>query len=479
MRLLLGVLAAGVWPVAVAAQDDPLVGSIVFARAEDVELRTEDGTRIARWGASPGRVVKVTPSGRVRTENLYPPGTGGAWTRRADVVKLADAVAHFSAHVRAHPADPWGYEMRAAAYYELREGRKSIDDMTEAIRLGPTASRHALRGSQWVGLGDDARAAADFTAAIHLDPANYYALTERGRLYTRTREFNKAEADFTEAARLRPTDPVAFNHRGVMWEARDESDKALNDFTEAIRLHGAFAEAFANRGYTQFGRGDNAAAVADLTKAIQLDLTNGQFRYARGFAYGALREYDKAVVDFTEAGRLNPSDSRPFIRRGDVRRLQKNADLAIADYAEAIRRDPKSYESFRGRAEMLESKGEYGKAATDYSEAIRLNPRLESAYNALAWLRATCPDAKHRDGAKAVELATKLVDLSAGKVADHFDTLAAAHAEAGDFDKAVETQKRALALPGTADAVTRDYRERLKLYEAERPFRQPAPAKKD
>ncbi len=39
-------------------------------------------------------------------------------------------------------------------------------------------------------------------------------------------------------------------------------------------------------------------------------------------------------------------------------------------------------------------KGEYDKAIADYSEAIRLNPKVVVAYNSLAWLLATCPDAK-------------------------------------------------------------------------------------
>lgn len=140
MRLMFVLLATFV-PMVALAQDDPLVGTVVFAKSEDVELRTEDGTLIGRWGAAPGRVVKVTASGRVKTENLYPPGTGGVWTRRTDIVPLADAVAHFSGHIRAHPDDPWGYGMRAAANHELREVRKCVDDLTEAIRLKPSAPR--------------------------------------------------------------------------------------------------------------------------------------------------------------------------------------------------------------------------------------------------------------------------------------------------------------------------------------------------
>jgi len=46
----------------------------------------------------------------------------------------------------------------------------------------------------------------------------------------------------------------------------------------------------------------------------------------------------------------------------------------------------------------LDAKGEYDKAIADYNEALRLDPGDAVTYNTRAWLRATCPDAKYREG---------------------------------------------------------------------------------
>ncbi len=54
------------------------------------------------------------------------------------------------------------------------------------------------------------------------------------------------------------------------------------------------------------------------------------------------------------------------------------------------------------------------------------------------------------------------------------DTLAAAYAEAGDFDAAVRWQARAIELLGDESARDR-FRSRLELYRARKPYREAAP----
>ena len=57
---------------------------------------------------------------------------------------------------------------------------------------------------------------------------------------------------------------------------------------------------------------------------------------------------------------------------------------------------------------------------------------------------ATCPEAKYRDGGKAVESATRACELTKWKSSEFLNTLAAAYAESGDFDAAVTWQTRAI-----------------------------------
>jgi len=100
-----------------------------------------------------------------------------------------------------------------------------------------------------------------------------------------------------------------------------------------------------------------------------------------------------------------------------------------------------------------------------------LDPKYADAYNSAAWLLATCPAAEHRDGKKAVVSATRACELSEWKEAYNLDTLAAAYAEVGNFDKAVEWQEKANKLYTDADEWKKG-EDRLKLYKDKKPYRE-------
>ena len=115
-----------------------------------------------------------------------------------------------------------------------------------------------------------------------------------------------------------------------------------------------------------------------------------------------------------------------------------------------------------GRA--FERRGEFAKAIAEYVEATRLAPDLAAAWNGLAWTRATAPVAAVRDGAAAVIAARKACELTGWKNVGHIDTLAAAHAEAGEFDSAVEFQRKSLDLLAEDHPQRNEWQDRLALY---------------
>jgi hypothetical protein len=115
--------------------------------------------------------------------------------------------------------------------------------------------------------------------------------------------------------------------------------------------------------------------------------------------------------------------------------------------------------------------GDYKKALEDYAVVIAEWPAELLAVNHLARLKATCPDAGFRDGKEAVKLAKQACELTGNREGMYLDTLAAAHAEAGDFAAAVAAQEKALQDAGYVRKEGVEAQNRLRLYQGKKPFR--------
>jgi hypothetical protein len=117
-------------------------------------------------------------------------------------------------------------------------------------------------------------------------------------------------------------------------------------------------------------------------------------------------------------------------------------------------------------------------AIASIEEAIRLDPKHSPAHNNLAWVLAAGPD-RVRDSKRAVEHATRACELTGWKNAVRISTRAAAHAEAGDFDRAVELENKALTFPDYEKRYGKAGRERLHLYALMMPYRDPRLARRE
>jgi len=181
----------------------------------------------------------------------------------------------------------------------------------------------------------------------------------------------------------------------------------------------------------------------------------------------------EAIPDYEESIRLDPSEGDAYTNRLNIFRVDGDAGRVVALYTEAIRLDPKNAVAHTIRGIARRRLGEFDAALADLAEGYRLDPKSAVTCNGLAWFRATCTAAKFRDGRAAVEAATRASELTRGEDADVLDTLAAAHAEAGDFARAVEMETKAMATPENFSLGEIDNcRARLKLYEAHKPYRE-------
>lgn len=290
----------------------------------------------------------------------------------------------------------------------------------------------------WIGMQHvttPSRAIEVFTEQIQQNPQDSGGYVARGMVWDRKGEFENAIGDFNEAIRLAPNHSAAFLNRGVCWTRSGEFDNAIADDTEAIRLYPEDAMAYSNR-------------------------AEGWVRKAK---------YDKAIADATEAIRLSPKFSEAYRNRGFAAAGEKQFAKALSDYDEALKLDGKRASAMALRGAAFAGSGDYARALEDFEKALSLDASDEYVWFAVAQFYATCPDAKYRNGQRAVEYAKKACETTNWKSADFLDTLAAACAETGDFKKAVEWQTK--AVERASEKQLDDFQARLDLFKSRKPYR--------
>jgi len=133
---------------------------------------------------------------------------------------------------------------------------------------------------------------------------------------------------------------------------------------------------------------------------------------------------------------------------------------------------PQLATAYATRGELYSALGAHQAAVEDLDKALASGSRDAEVYNTLAWLLATSTQDGLRNAQRAKELALTACELTRYPEPNFVDTLAAAHAEAGEFDDALRFQQKALESPEFEKRFGKEGRARLELYAARRPYRE-------
>jgi len=307
----------------------------------------------------------------------------------------------------------------------------------------PGSPHELADGTAHYRKGHNDQAITKLDGLIRQQPKSVDAYITRGSAYQQKGEAHKALADFDQAIRLDPKSARAYCDRGILEDVLlQQPKKALADYNEAIRLAPGFHRGYVNRGVHFLEQHGYERAILDFTRAIQLQPDDPGTHGYRAYAYAKLGQRSAAQADAVAATTLRPSEIP----------LPGTEDLMV-------------------RAGAYRILGQGGLALRDFQEAVRVMPKDSRPNSMLAWLLATCPDSRFRNGAEGVSAAKKACELSQWQRSSCIDTLAAAYAEAGDFEQAVKYEKQSLTDSSLAPKERQEREKRLALFQQQKPFR--------
>jgi tetratricopeptide (TPR) repeat protein len=265
---------------------------------------------------------------------------------------------------------------------------------------------------------------------------------------------------------------MAHNNLGIVLSQKGDIDEAIAHYRKTLEMSPDFAEADYNLGNALLQKGEIDAAILHCQRAVTIQPNDPEAQVALGNALFKKGLIDESILHYQKALAIRPyyvtahyNLSSAFLKKGEI-------DEAILHCRAVLSTQPEHADAHTILANAFLQKGEIGNAIEQYKKTLEIAPRSVPALNNLAWILATCSDPALRDGTKALELAQRANEFSGRNNPIILRTLAAAHANVGQFSTAVEVGQLALSLTDRQSPLASALQRELAGYKASEPYRE-------
>ena len=441
---------------------------------DDARARNDFGASLAGVGRIEEAIAQYQQALAIKPN--YPEAHNNLGNALARAGHMDEAIGHYRQALEIDPGSAQAHNNLGTALTEQGRLADAVGQFEAALAISPDyATAHNNLAIALAAEGRLDEAAAHYRKAIEIDPAYTDAHNNLGAALARQGKTDEAIMHFRKALELNPGGAQAEGNLGSALLAQGKFDEAIPHLEKALSAGPETADLHNNLGMALGERGRPDEAIPHFEKAVALDPANWAAHANLGRAYAAGQRFDQAIPHFEKALERNPGSAELHSQLGLALANGSRVTEAIPHLERALEISPDLMEARYYLGAALMKNGQIAQALAQWRQALRQEPDNPRVLNDTAWVLATCADAALRNGTEAVSLAGHAVQLTSGRDPVLLATLAAAYAETGDFDRAVELEKRATDLAsqqGNAPlAVT--LRARLTQLEGKSPIRQP------
>ncbi|MDO5113702.1 MAG: tetratricopeptide repeat protein, partial [Planctomycetia bacterium] len=293
----------------------------------------------------------------------------------------------------------------------------------------------------------------------------------------------RTEECIQAVSKLLEKNPLNANYyslRARLYHLEENWEKALEDWNKTLLFSPGNKEAQTLKWFTLVKLNRTEEAVAEVEKLLKLDTKNFTLAMQLATIYLEAKQYarvaeqlDKVEKDFDLESLLKtvtepaPKKEAPKENADELPSLE-DTEAELSE--DALQNALVLYEM---RANFRLLAGKQKESIADYEKVLALAPENDVALNNLAWILGTSPDDSLRDAERAIALGTKVCELTQYANPGYLSTLAAAYAEKGDFEKALEWIQKAMEIAEKNQDKTLDALKKEKaFYEKKEPFRE-------
>jgi tetratricopeptide (TPR) repeat protein len=258
-----------------------------------------------------------------------------------------------------------------------------------------------------------------------------------------------AAAEAQRAIEADPSNATARGFRALSLLETGQEQESIKEAEHAVELDPSGSGPHLDLAIC-VNRSDQNRAIMEARRAIDLGPENSS-------AYQFLMSCLLESQHFTEAAELgrewlavSPCDVAGHSALGSALAAKGDLVPAVQQLGYIMMLRPDLEQAHAQLRQILLSLAKEPDSLQRLQEIAANAPDSPRMLDELAWLFATYPESKSRDGTEAVRLAEHASELTERKVPALLDTLAAAYAEAGDFSRAISVGEEALKKAGSA-----------------------------
>jgi tetratricopeptide (TPR) repeat protein len=348
---------------------------------------------------------------------------------------------------------------------------KKAADFDEAVRIAPRSGlAWRSRGLFFAEQNKDQQALADFDKAIEVEPKELGNYEAKSALLAKMKKYDEALAAIEKAGDLLPKSVYLLMQKARIRIQQTDYKAALAELDRAFELEPENASLLLLRAGVYQELGEKEKALADVEKAFLLEPDSGTVIRFRAMLLADLGKFDEAIESLEKLRQAEPKDMLVLLQLAAVYSTAHKTDKALELYAAILTEEPENWMAMRGRGDLYLNVGKHAEAIADFNKALKLKPKDSGILNNLAWVLATSPDAKLRDGKRAVALATDACEATDYRMPHILSTLGAAYAEVGDFQSAIKWVTK--GLESANEEQKKNLNKELDSYRAGKPVRE-------
>jgi len=336
---------------------------------------------------------------------------------------------------------------------EIERIRQDVESCLDLTSHG-AALRNVSRLFRWAGKFEEGyRLGLRATEIFPTDAEAYFQVAanavELGRI-------DEAIEYYYHALEIEPNYARAHCGLAIALESRgnppnpNELDAASIHYTRALQIKPDYPEAHSGLGRTLAAQDRLEEAIRHYRRAITIEPDLVQAHGGLGIALHLQGKLDEAIGHYRTALEIDPDHPEAHSSLAIALAEQGKLDEAISHYRRALRTKPDYAEVHYCLGRTLVMAGQFDGALEHFRRAASLKPDWADPLNRIAQILVVHPDAGVRNAGEAVSLAERAAGLTEYKDTSVLDTLAAAYAAAGRFDRAAAMAQAATELSSAA-----------------------------